>query len=278
MLLTGSATALTGAPGSVLLYGLIGLMAWPRPPRRRPAGATVPPGWRRRPPRRASAGRSRHWRCGAATGPCPPSCSCFPPTGPGRRSRVRSRAWPPALRTGTPISSPPPATISLVGTQTAWVLAIVSLVIGLGPLVARRPGLFLAAGASSPLLWITGQGLFGDTSPARDGPQHRAADHPAGAGHGAHRRPGRNEAGRSPLATVLRWNPFLCPRRGGRLWPALVLSAAYPAPAAESSTSAMSDSGMDGSSMSGNPGRRHQPPRVVHRRAAPDRPQARAST
>ena len=27
---TGSASALTGAPGSVLLYGLIGLMAWPR--------------------------------------------------------------------------------------------------------------------------------------------------------------------------------------------------------------------------------------------------------
>src|SRR6185437_1352985 len=29
MVFTGSATALTGAPGSVLLYGLIGLMAWP---------------------------------------------------------------------------------------------------------------------------------------------------------------------------------------------------------------------------------------------------------
>ena len=29
-LFTGSASALTGAPGSVLLYGLIGLMAWPR--------------------------------------------------------------------------------------------------------------------------------------------------------------------------------------------------------------------------------------------------------
>ena len=29
-LLTGSASALTGAPGSVFLYGLIGLMAWPR--------------------------------------------------------------------------------------------------------------------------------------------------------------------------------------------------------------------------------------------------------
>src|SRR3984957_16166009 len=34
VLLTGTATALTGAPGSVLLYGLLGLMAWPRPPRR----------------------------------------------------------------------------------------------------------------------------------------------------------------------------------------------------------------------------------------------------
>ncbi len=30
LLFTGSASALTGAPGSVLLYGLIGLMAWPR--------------------------------------------------------------------------------------------------------------------------------------------------------------------------------------------------------------------------------------------------------
>lgn len=29
MVLTGSATALSGAPGSVLIYGLIGLMAWP---------------------------------------------------------------------------------------------------------------------------------------------------------------------------------------------------------------------------------------------------------
>ena len=34
MILTGTATALTGAPGSVLLYGLLGLMAWPRAPRR----------------------------------------------------------------------------------------------------------------------------------------------------------------------------------------------------------------------------------------------------
>ena len=33
-----------------------------------------------------------------------------------------------------------------IGTQTSWVLAIVSLVIGLGPLLARRVGVFLFVG------------------------------------------------------------------------------------------------------------------------------------
>ena len=35
LIFTGSASALTGAPGSVFLYGLIGLMAWPRSARGR---------------------------------------------------------------------------------------------------------------------------------------------------------------------------------------------------------------------------------------------------
>ena len=30
LIFTGSASALTGAPGSVFMYGLIGMMAWPR--------------------------------------------------------------------------------------------------------------------------------------------------------------------------------------------------------------------------------------------------------
>ena len=30
LIFTGSASALTGAPGSVFMYGLIGVMAWPR--------------------------------------------------------------------------------------------------------------------------------------------------------------------------------------------------------------------------------------------------------
>src|SRR6185437_5143133 len=49
---------------------------------------------------------------------------------------------------------------STSGTQAAWILAAVSVAIGLGPLVARRPGWFLAAGALlSFFMWIAGQGL-----------------------------------------------------------------------------------------------------------------------
>ena len=51
------------------------------------------------------------------------------------------------------------------GTQTAWVLAILSLVIGIGPLLARRPSVFLAGGGFlAVLLWITGQGFLGGIS------------------------------------------------------------------------------------------------------------------
>ena len=55
------------------------------------------------------------------------------------------------------------------GTQTAWILAAVSVTIGLGPLVARRPGWFLAAGALLAfLMWIAGQGLVGNVFSGSD--------------------------------------------------------------------------------------------------------------
>src|SRR5580693_4014924 len=44
MILTGTASALTGAPGGVLMYGLIGLMCWPRAPRRGGAEDEAPVG------------------------------------------------------------------------------------------------------------------------------------------------------------------------------------------------------------------------------------------
>ena len=58
---------------------------------------------------------------------------------------------------------------STTGTQTAWILAAVSVTIGLGPLVARRPGWFLAAGALlSLLMWFAGQGLVGNVFSGSD--------------------------------------------------------------------------------------------------------------
>src|SRR5450631_1437714 len=48
------------------------------------------------------------------------------------------------------------------GLETAWVLAIASLVIGLGPMLTRRPSGFLfAGGLLAAVLWITGQGWLG---------------------------------------------------------------------------------------------------------------------
>src|ERR1700727_1861190 len=47
---------------------------------------------------------------------------------------------------------------SPAGPQPAWVLAIISVIIGLGPLIARRPGVFLLGGAVLSLaFWIAGQ-------------------------------------------------------------------------------------------------------------------------
>ncbi len=166
MLLTGSATALTGAPGSVLLYALIGLMAWPR----RATGRKAPDG---EPVGIASSAAAQG--LGGAIDATrgldrflgPLRRSVHPSGQPDQhvdfecdqRYGARSpRSWYShfLVTTGNHFAS--------VGTQTAWVLAIVSLVIGIGPLLARRPGVFLAAGGLlAALLWITGQGFLGGT-------------------------------------------------------------------------------------------------------------------
>ena len=90
--LTGSASALTGAPGSVFLYGLIGLMAWPRSAPAEEHGIAEPKvGIAASAAAQGIGGqRPRCW-CGAGTGRWRLSCSCCPTTEPPRRSRVRSR-------------------------------------------------------------------------------------------------------------------------------------------------------------------------------------------
>jgi hypothetical protein len=256
MLFTGSATALTGAPGSVLLYGLIGLMAWPRQTADRSrerggqggrvglassaagqglGGAVTP-----------LAVWSGFWVLAAVLFVLPDNrthssiSSAIQGMAPGNSGWYSHFL----LRTGDHFGS--------VGTQTAWVLAVVSLVIGLGPLVARRPGVFLAAGGVlSFLLWITGQGLVGGifTGKGTDpntGPLlillalAMVPTVPA------------PEAARPPLAALLRWNPVLALTGVVVVVLALVLSGAYPAPAQETSDTAMAGmTGMGGGGSSG---------------------------
>lgn len=248
MLLTGTASALTGAPGSVLLYGLLGLMAWPRP-------ARPPVDWSDR-------------RVGIATSAAAQGIG---------RSITPLAVWTaywslaavlfllPANRTQTSVTSAivgmAPGQpgwyahfltslgnlFSSTGTETAWVLAIVSVVIGLGPLFARRAEWFLGAGALFAfLLWIAGQGLVGNlfTGPVTDpntGPLVvllAAAMVPKVVATRAE--------WRSPAAEVVRRSPAAAALGVAAIGAALALSASYPVAAEESTGSAMSGMVMGG--------------------------------
>jgi hypothetical protein len=142
---------------------------------------------------------------------------------------------------------------STTGTQTAWILAAICVAIGLGPLVARRPGWFLAAGALlSFLMWLAAQGLVGNvfsgsSTDPNTGPLVillAAAMVPAVIAS--------KDAWRSPAGEILRWSPAAAVLGIGALGAALALSASYPAVAAESTGSAMSGMVMGGSSASGS--------------------------
>jgi hypothetical protein len=257
MLFTGSATALTGAPGSVLMYALIGLLAWPR----KATGRREVPDDERVGIGSSAAAQgiggsitplaiwSGFWVLAAVLFLLPDNRtqssigSAITGMAPGNPS------WYTHFldSTGHHLGS--------AGTQTAWVLAIVSLVIGLGPLVARRPGVFLAAGGIlAVLLWITGQGFLGaiftgsGTDPNTGPliiflalammPTKVVAQAPV----------------RTPFASFLQWNPVLALGAIAVVALALVLSAAYPAPAQETSATAMAGmAGMAGGSGSSDP-------------------------
>jgi hypothetical protein len=253
MLLTGTASALTGAPGSVSLYALLGLMAWPRPERR-----SVD--WSDRPVGVASSaaahglGRSvtplavwaGYWSLAAVLFLLPANRtatsihSAIVGMGPGEPS------W--YARFLTDLGN----LFSANGTQTAWILALLAVAIGFGPLVARRPGVILAAGALFAfLLWIAGQGLVGaiftgsGTDP-NSGPVVillAVAMVPTVVAS--------REEWRSPAAEVLRRSPAVATLGVAGLGAALALSASYPAANAESTSAAMAGMAMGGSGDAG---------------------------
>ncbi len=250
MLFTGTASALTGAPGSVLLYGLIGLMAWPRPPRRWAVD------WSDRPAGVATSAAAQG--IGGTITPLTVWAGYWSLAAvlfllPANRTRTSTQSAITGMAQTVPgwyahFLTSLGNLFSSTGTQTAWILAAVCVTIGLGPLVARRPGWFLAAGSLlSLLLWIAGQGLVGnvfsgsDTDP-NTGPLVillAAAMVPTVIAS--------KEAWRSPAGEILRRSPAAAVLGIAGLGAALALSASYPAVASETVGSAMSGMVMDGS-------------------------------
>jgi len=159
MLLMGTASPLTGAPGAVVLYPLIGLLVWPTDG----PDADVAPGI-------ASSA--------AATGPLGANAPTFAWSGFWALSAVlwlfpanrASGAIGSALRTaasGQPswyahFENSVANALPHSGSALAWVLAGASLVIAAGPLLSRRPRPYLVAGVIlQGAFWVTGMAFGG---------------------------------------------------------------------------------------------------------------------
>ncbi len=245
---TGLASALTGAPGSVFLYGLIGLMAWPRlAPKEQDD---------KREPSVGIASSAAGQGIGGATTPLLVWC--------GYWSLAAILFLLPNNRTPTSVSSAivgmssgEPSTYShflnsfgnhfgTSGVWTTWLLAIGSVIIGFGPLVFRRPTLFLATGGLlATFFWISGQGLGGIFTGSGTDPNAgplvvllALAMVPAALPDPA--------TWRSPFSTALFRYPVLVLGSLVALVAGLFLSAAYPVAAQESTSTAMA--GMTGMS------------------------------
>ena len=247
MILTGTASALTGAPGSVLMYGLLGLMAWPRTPRGSGHGGEQPVGiassaaaqgiGRSITPLAVWAG---YW-CLAAV--------LF--VLPDNRTTTSVQSAITGMADGTPgwyatFLTHLGNVFSTTGTETAWVLAIVSVVIGVGPLVARRPGWFLAAGALLAFAWwIAGQGLAGNVFSGSDTDPNTGPLVIVLAAAMVPTVIAARGAWRSPTAEIIRRSPAAAGLGAAALGAALVLSASYPAAAPESASSSMGGMTMD---------------------------------
>ncbi len=251
MLLTGTASALTGAPGSVFMYGLLGLMAWPtgsRPEENEVGVAT------------SAAARglggvvtpllvwAGYWSLAAVLFLLPQNRTTTSISSAITGMASGNPSWYDHLLNSTGSS------LSSVGSGGAWLLAALSLVIGFGPLLTRRPGIFLAAGAVlSLIMWALAQGFVGGifTGSGTDpntGPLVivlALAMTPAWIA--------APYVGRTPLFEALRRHGGLVGLALCVLALAVFLSADYPVAAGESSSTAMSGmTGMAGSGSSGN--------------------------
>jgi hypothetical protein len=150
MVLTGHTSALMGAPGAVVLYGVIGIVVWPSPART----DEVPPS-----SAREIAGRvmwAAVWVVSAVLWLMPANTS---------RGSIGSAIT--AMAAGEPswlghLDTAVGRLFATSGTTTALVLATCSAAVGLGSLTRRFASACLIAGAALSLtFWVFGQAFGG---------------------------------------------------------------------------------------------------------------------
>jgi hypothetical protein len=255
MMLIGTANALSGAPGSVFVYAMLGLMAWPRRQRsaEEPQGGT--------PTGIASSAAAQ----GIGTAVTPLAVWA------GYWLLAALLFLLPANRNATSVSGAitgmapgePPWYASFLnhvghwfgsaGLTQTWLLALLAVVVGIGPLLFRRFEGFLAVGfVVAIVFWLTGQGLGGVLTGSGTDPNSgplvavlALAMVPAVVPY--------PDEWVSPAVRLFRRLPSLTAAAGIGAFCALLLAATYPAGAASTSSSSGSMSGMSmsGSSTSG---------------------------
>ena len=159
MLLTGTASPLTGAPGAVLLYPLIGLLVWPTgapeedvaPGIASSAAASGPFG-----ATTALLAWSGYWVLSAALWLFPANRAAGSISSTLVSASSGQPSWYAHFETSLA------NTLPHSGSVVPWLLAMVSLAIGVGPWLSRRPTAFLVSGVLvQGTYWATGMAFGG---------------------------------------------------------------------------------------------------------------------
>jgi hypothetical protein len=159
-LLAGTALPLTGAPGAALLYAVLAVLVWPASPERSaqagigrgPDGSPAAEG-----PLGAWAGRvawSAYWTGMGILWLLPSGRASGAVTGAVGGAASGEPGWFGHLETAAAHALP------ATGSGLAVTAAVLSLVVGLGPMIFRRYGPFLVVGTAISLVcWVFGQAL-----------------------------------------------------------------------------------------------------------------------
>ncbi|HET9733552.1 MAG TPA: hypothetical protein VFP54_12835 [Acidimicrobiales bacterium] len=146
MLLTGTASPFTGAPGAALLYGAVAVVLWPA------TGPGAGAGWDLG--TRARVAWAAFWGLSAVLWVMPANRS----TGSFHAALQQTAGGQPRWYASFLHSAA--GHISGQGPGLAVLLALFCLAVGVAPLVLRRPWPFVVAGlALQAVMWFTGEGL-----------------------------------------------------------------------------------------------------------------------